>query len=354
MISTYDAGVLVCDTEGRILMHDEEVVRLLRAVHALHPQPDGGGIGRARERATQTLLLGTSVDEYLDARLMRTAMQECRTASGQQPPARRHTSVLATARGRYLVEVEVRAVPGASMGDGGGQAAFIILIRQKAAWREGEAKSHQLLRELTESMRGPLASVRAAIETMQQYPSMDAETADHFKRIIGEQAVVLSEQLEATVVAYARLYRSTWPLDTMATDDFLLFVEAQVRGAVDVPVHVDPPDAPPDDDVLRLAVDTLSFARLIEFLAQRIVHAVRCSDLTLRFQPVRHSVALDMAWTGDTVTTTRLHKWLAESLFLGDSMVQMTLGEIINYHEGQIWAQAENDESRIRILLPVL
>jgi len=224
-------------------------------------------------------------------------------------------------------------------------------------WSDADASRHRLLQELAEGMRDPLASVRAAIETMTEYPDMEEAVAAQFKRIILEQTVVLSQRLEQALDTYASVYRSQWPLDEMAGEDLLAMLHVRLDDVLDVPVEsVLVGDEGGDRELMRVRADTHALSEAIVFLGQRIVNAAQCDHITLRIQRVRRFIALDLAWEGGaTVSRERLRKWETETLNLGDTIISMTLREIIDRHDAEVWTQEGEDGQlpRIRLMLPV-
>lgn len=329
LMAAVDGGVLICDASATIRRHDVEAVRLLRS----------GGDGADGGAAS---LVGQAAADYVDARLLATAFRTARDRATTDAPV---VFVTPGGDGR-LLRVGVRPVTS----EDEGASLFVVHLQPKQAWSEAQPMSHQLLRELIESMRAPLASVRAAIETMTQYPSMDASTAAQFESIIEDQTLELSDRLEAAVDAYAAMYRSAWPLEEMAATGMVELLGDRVRRTVDVPLTI---DAEPDE-LLRVRADVFALSHAVAFLARRVVNAARCSDLTLRLHAVRRFAAVDVSWTGTTVSTERLRQWESETLSWGDTIVEMTLREIIDHHDAQIWTQHDGDAARLRLLLPAI
>jgi DNA polymerase-3 subunit epsilon len=205
-----------------------------------------------------------------------------------------------------------------------------------------------VLRTLIEDMRAPLSSIRASVETMTQYPDMDAAAAAQFMDIIEEQTVLLSSQLEAAVESYATLYRQTWPLVKMTSRDLATVLRSPVREATALPVAL---EVDPDIEEARVRVDAAATVQMLQALVTRIDNATRCDALTLRMGRVRRFVALDLQWRGSPVTAERLQKWGDKQLSWGTPPVEMTIRDVLDHHDAQMWSQ-QNDDQRIRILLP--
>lgn len=281
-----------------------------------------------------------SLFERIDRRQLANAFDEVerRVAAGADAP---HVVFVTAPRPDRLVRVKVLQVPGSSS-----PACYVIHLRPAERWSDTDAARHRLLRELAEGLRDPLASVRAAIETITEYPDMDAAVAAQFERIILDQTVALNQRLEEALDAYARVYRARWPLDEMAGRDLLAMLHARLERALDVPV-----EARPDADkqgLMRVRIDAHVLPEAVLFLARRIINAAQCDRLVVGLQPVRRFVAVDLMWDGRSVSQNRLDQWEAEAFNLGDTVISMTLRETVDHHDAEIWAQ----DGRVRLVLP--
>ncbi len=335
-MAALDGGVLICDASGTVLHHDAKAAQIWRTVG------NAGGTGRSDGSAPVDSVLDV-VDEELLAEVFE-AVEEQR-ASGTDRPA---VEFVTAARADQLMRITVRPVP-----DGTGDR-YLVQCRPVRRWNEVEVKRQQVLQTLSEGMRDPLASVRAAIETMLQYPSMEGDVAQQFKKIIRDQSVALSEHLDDTLEAYARLYRSTWPLDEMTSHDLLALMRRELADTLEADVDAATAGENQPEPTLRLRIDPYMLRQAIAFLARRIVNATQSARLTLRLRSIRQFAVLDLGARGPTVTPERLRQWQAETLPLGDTIITMTLREIIEHHDGEIWARTDEEWSGVRVMLPTV
>lgn len=347
LLDVFDAGVLICDRDGRVVMHNVRVLRLL-GVEAVETAEGSGDGSSASALAGQ--LEGQSIFAWIDERLLTDAFDEVEreAAAGARAPR----AVFATALNpERLLRVKVRQVPVPAERP----ARFVVHLRPMEPWSQAEATRHRMLQELAEGLRDPLASVRAAIETVTEYPDMEEAVAAQFKQIILEQTVALSERLDEAIDAYARFYRDRWPLDEMSARDLLVLLHVRLDSELAVPVEAQFAERQHDGQrLLRVRVDTYALTEAVLFLARRIVNAAQCDRLMLHLQPVRRFMALDLMWEGGTVSRERLEKWEDETLHLGDTIISMTLREIVDRHDAEIWTQEGEDGQamRIRLMLP--
>ena len=278
-----------------------------------------------------------------------------RVAGGEAPLVRDLGTVRVPATGIRL-HVTIRAV------DGSGAVVQGLPVDASDHDGEGEAHgfpAHDVLRELIEAMRSPIASIRAASETMSLYPEMDAAAASQFVSIIEQQTQILSRRLEASVDAYATAYREARPLDAMTGPSLRRLLADRLDQAIGVPVTEDGSgeDAEHDPAEVRetptIRIDPPAILQMAEVLGRRVENAVRCERLLVAVRRVRGLVAVDLQWSGPQVSTTRLNDWKDERLSWGDTIVEMSVGEVLAHHAAQILTQpAGPGTHRLRILLP--
>lgn len=213
---------------------------------------------------------------------------------------------------------------------------------------EAAAIPHDVLRTLIETMREPIASVRAAIETIRLYPEMEASTSSQFLEIIETQTEVLGQRLDIAIDAYAAAYRAGGSLKPVAASDLGAAAYAAIEDAVDIPVS----RTGGEEAHTVVLADLQALMAVGRFLAQRIENASRCDALLLQVRPVRGLLAIEFEWEGPPVTSARLQEWQEHSLSWGRSIVEMTVREVLDHHDAQIVARSHPDGQCLRILLP--
>ena len=277
--------------------------------------------GRAHDLLGDGARPGASAFEVLDAALVR-------DASDSEP--------FATRVGERLVEVRK-----ATYADG------FVLVLHVAEAPALVQDIERLALDLTQSIRGPLASIRAAIETLVEYPEMDEPLAAQFTTIIHEQALVLSEQLDDAATALGEAVKERHPLEHVPAAALQARTLEVLRAALTVPVEA---AAPPS---FVAQVEWPALKRGLAHLATRIVHAVRAPRLHVRLGRVGQMAAMDLSWQGAAVKPERLARWAEEPL--GTEATASSLHDVVERHGGELWAREAEDDGRaeIRLLLPI-
>lgn len=210
--------------------------------------------------------------------------------------------------------------------------------------------SHDLLRRLIEAIRTPLASIRASVETMQQYPQMGADAAAQFTDVIASQGIRLTELIDEASTAYTAMYRTRRALEPMGSAALLTWTQTAVQETTDVPVSTT--EAP---SALTVHLDPAMLKQGLAFVSDRFVHATRCSALTICVQRSDSVALLDLcAADGQTVTEARVKQWKDATVPWGTTMMQLTLHALLDQHDAQLWVeQADAGGSVLRFAFPV-
>ncbi len=223
------------------------------------------------------------------------------------------------------------------------------LLHLKTTPSPSSAPSHDLLRDLIESMRAPLASIRAAVETMQQYPQMDPDAAAQFTDVIAEQSVRLTDMLDATGETYTHLYRKHQTLETMDGAALQRWVPTVLRDVLDIPICTTEKAAIGS----HVRVDPHTLAQGLAFVSERFVNATRCKALDVDVCASDKVVHLDLTGReGRTITDARLASWKADTVPWGASVMQVTLQAVLDQHDAQLWTNATQDIPSLRLAFP--
>jgi DNA polymerase III subunit epsilon len=201
-----------------------------------------------------------------------------------------------------------------------------------------------LLRGLTESTRSAAAGIRAAVETLLDYPDMDAGERAQFLDIAREESTRLGEQVDQWAAETAGL-GSEWLLTDMAGEDLLAVLRRELERD-GVPTSAGSPAAP-----TWLRVDTHALARALCHLVGRLREHGTAQRLELSLAPSGRHAVLDVRWSGGSADPVAFKAWLDEPLAGGAAD---SVREVVERHDAEVWAAtAADDGAHLRLLLPV-
>jgi DNA polymerase III subunit epsilon len=348
-------SVLVCNLDGRILLYNQQALRLLQASPGGTKAADAGadwiGIGRSIYAVFDRALIAHAL-EVIGRQMQRGATQ---------PSAQ----FVAATRGGPLLRVQaapVRAVaaPAAAVAQSGAAAfsGFVLVLDDITREQAAQAERDRLLIGLTEGSRASLGNLQAAAELLDD-PQLDAASRDRFLSVIRDEASAMTARLQALLRQDAHALRSRWPLQEMHGADLLHAACRHIESRAGCTVEADETDA-----ALWLRADGFSLLQAMASLAARLhengVHHLRL-HLARRHHPgqngpAAHRVHLDLLWAADAMLSAdTVSAWEAEPMRSGADRSALSVRDVVERHAGEFWHAHERTrgESMFRFLLPL-
>jgi DNA polymerase-3 subunit epsilon len=316
LMADLDVAVIVCSLGGRVLLYNAAARSLLSDDPAL-------GLGR-------------SVFGVVDRGLVTHALDRVRDGSAQ-------ADMSTTLRNGQLLHVHLTPVRDAD-GEVGG---FVLVLEDLTSRQQTTGRRDALFREVIETTRASLASIRAAVETVLDYPDMEPEQHSQFVEIVREESQRLGSQVEDWATESAAYLRADWLLTDMRGEDLLTVLGREVEREDGVATSVESGAA----EELWVRVDSHAIARAAVRLVARLRDQCSVRELTLSLTGAGRHAALEVRWTGRPPDAAQFKSWLDEPLTGGAAG---TVQEVIERHDGEIWSGGAQDGSAyVRLLLPL-
>jgi len=306
----------------------------------------------ATGKAHSLVGLGRSIFAIFDRNLIIHALENVRDRLGQGARGPIASFVAATPAGQ-LVRVQMAPVLGAPTGAGdaaSGISGFVLLLDNITRRIETGNRRDLLLQTLTQGTRASLASMRAAIETIAAFPDMDTAARDRFVGIIGDEARRLSGQLDATVGEFADSLRTEWPLEDMRGADLIAAARRRIEGKLALPTKLELVD-----ESIWLNVDSYSLMQAISYLVTRLREEFGIREVRFGLEAAGQLAHLDVIWSGAPLGTETTMAWQTDAMEMGGEPCPLTLKQIVDRHNGEIWYQIHKPSHRefFRIAIPV-
>ncbi len=328
-------GVLVCNTEGRILLYNAKARRLLSDEENGEGKPstDQGLVGLGRS------VFGV-VDRNLVIHSLDTLNRRVRRGEGRLV----HSFAVSVGGGRLL---RVQMVP--VLHELKEMRGFILVLADITERVETECKRDYLLQTLTEGLRRSLAGIRAAIEAMIEYPNMEDEQERSFKQVILQESMALSDHVDQVAGEQACQFRTGWPLDEMAGTDLLTAIKHKCGQVLGLKL-----DAAPGGRDVYLRVDSYALVLAFLFVLNEIKGRKLGEEFFCRLGSEGRFVNVDLCWKGSALPLETLKHWLGRTLSLTGEELPLRLGEVLERHNAEIWPQRDDaaDVSCLRFLFP--
>jgi len=345
LMSELTQSVVVCNLDGRILLYNSRARLQFKVLGEAGSAASGGApIG-----------LGRSIFGVLDRGLITHALegiQQRLARGGTQPLA----NFVTASRAGQLIRVQMAPVLGASRREGEVVAAeersvagYVLMLDNITRSFELESRRDALLQTLTEGSRASLGNVRAAVENLLGYPDMDLAQRDRFVGIIRDEVAVMGQRLDRTITEFSDALKTRWPLEDMLGEDLIGAARRRVEKLVGLPTKI--------EDVtvgLWVKVDSFSLLHGLVYLATRLRDEYDVREVRFRLSPAGRLVHLDLIWSGAVVGSQTLLAWEIDPMHVDGDNSPLTLREVIERHDGEIWFEREKASHRsfIRILIP--
>ena len=329
LMSELTLAVLVCNVDGRIILYNDAATRVL---------------GEA-ERASGLVGLGRSIFGIVDRSVVNHAIDRIRPAADGSAGESAVRLTAAAARGQLL------RVGLAPVSDHGGElTGFVLTLEDVTRGAEISGRRDVLLKSLTEGTSASVGTIRAAVESMLDYPEMEGAERQRFTAIIRDEAVGLSTLVEDALRESAGDLSSEWPLEDMLGRDLVAAVQRSLESEQDVTVTA----AGAGDD-LWLRVDSFAVVQGVTYLASRLRAETAVADFSLDLQEAGRYAHLDLGWEGRSLSEETLHAWAEQPLGRDGEGIASTLKDVVERHGGELWglSEAGAGSACVRLLLPV-
>jgi DNA polymerase III subunit epsilon len=333
LMSELSEGVLLCNTEGRILLYNEQA----RALFA--PAAQGPAAGRS------PVGLGRSIFTFLDRDQVTHALDKIQYVLDRDSVSP-VTLFFATSAAGDLIRV--RFAPFLSTDR---HIAGMVLTCEDVTKAFGqEAQRRSLLQALATRVRQPAANVRAAAENLISFPEMQQEERVRFTEIIAMESRGLSETIDEALREYADALKTGLSLEDMRLADLLSVVRRRIDNLPGLATRKEP-----IDESLWIKVDSYAFAQVFGALAERLrdEHGVR----EVGFQAAARGgfAELDLTWTGASIAIDALDRWESDAIEVGTEQTPFTIRSVLERHGGEAWHQSNppSQASWFRFLIPL-
>jgi len=352
LMSELAQGVLVCNLDGQVLLYNE------RSRQAFADGDSQSGDVQIR------IGLGRSIFAIIERSLVAHALDRIRTRMRERADDLTVQLVTTTTAGQ-LIRVQITPVlgtqgaPRSSSTDEAVQAGadgasimtgFVMIVDNITRTFERESARDLLLQALTDDTRAGLANIRAAAETLTNFPDCDARQRERFIQIITEEARRLSGALDDVMAFHADSLKTRWPLEEMLGTDAI----AAARGRIESQLGLSTQEERLDDSVW-IKADSYTFVHALTYLASRLHDEYGVSDVRFGLSREGRLARIDLAWTGALVSSQTLHAWQEERMRMANESSPLSVRDVLERHGAEIVFIADKPQQRFcfRLLLPL-
>jgi DNA polymerase-3 subunit epsilon len=185
-----------------------------------------------------------------------------------------------------------------------------------------------------------VANIRAAVETMLDYPDMDADGQRQFAGIIQDEAQRLSAQVEQATPRPEEALGDPTLVEEILAGDLLSAIERRLTGeGLPSPGAASVPAAP--DDVW-LSVDSFGVIRTVADLVAWVRDKRGVPAVTLAVEPMQRYAGLDVRWQGTPLDSDAMAEWSSRP----------GVREWLDRYGCESWSGHDASGAYVRLLLP--
>jgi DNA polymerase-3 subunit epsilon len=329
-------GVVICTAQGQITLYNQRAQKLLEAPDdprsPADPGPVGGLIG-----------LGRSVFGVVDKPLITYALKDIpeKLRSGQHDLT---SSFMMVARNSRLLQVVTVPILSPLRELSG----LVLILTDFTVQMESFRRVDALFHSLSVGLRSAIASVRSAVEVIQEYPDLPASKRDEFQRIIHREALSAGAVMDRLAAEYTGSICPPVSLSQMRLRDFLEAVRIKADAQAGLMLSGEPAE-----DHLWISVDSYSLTLATVFILQRIGMALGIATFRWALDRKENHLGLDFIWTGTSLRLEVLRRWEQQPVAVANESVNATLKEVLARHRAELWSHAcdNTSEACVRILL---
>jgi DNA polymerase-3 subunit epsilon len=226
---------------------------------------------------------------------------------------------------------------------------FILTVEDITRQSQTSRRRDKLLQSLIEGIRSSLANIRAASETIEQFPEMEPEKLNRLRRIIQEESLTLSARLNQTTAEYAMDLKADWQLEEMLGSDLLWAVQHWLEEKLEVNTAI---EEQPEN--LWLKVDSYAIVQALTQIVRWLKADYGVTDIKLSLKHSGQLASFDLSWRNGVADMDTLWSWQNRPLTGDLHGNNLTLSEVAERHGGEVWCQADKNLNLayFRLLLP--
>lgn len=328
VVQEISEGIVVCDADARVMLYNRA------ATHALHRNPKLG-LGCS----LYALLARGPVEHTLEMLVHRQALSDAGALTRHEAHA---AFVCATVDDGLLLHCRMSLLPSHSPL----RSAFVLAFEDVTQKIQDLVVRDNMLRKVVNSLRQPLASLRAAAENLTSAGAMSADLRTRFEAIVVDESRELSQRFEVLAAESRALVSAPWTMGDILSSDLIGSVLRRHGHALPKVVQLGMP--------LWLHVEGHTMVGVLEHLLRRLQAGYGLEQVEFEALLGNRRIYLDLSWDGEPVADTELNSWNRDTLH--DGAGNLTLGDVLGRHNSVIWSQPQKGRAGralLRLPLPV-
>ncbi len=338
LMSELPNGVIVCNTDGQILLYNQQAQELLKS----DPQASNG------EEKTQGLLgLGRSIFSILDRdpivhglEMLHKCHESGRTKMVNHSMMTLHTGLcLRVNMAPFFVEREHKKMI----------SGVVLTLEDMTQQIEADSRRDLLIQSLIDEQQADLGDIRASITSILERPELNPEELHDYRKKIDQASAKLQQTINEAQASYAGHLHALRKTENVLADNLLDVISNNIREHFDLKVTALAPAG------IWLQLDSYSMVQAISHLAGLLSTHTPIDELLLTLTSnEREETELVITWPGAGASRELLQNWQSTPLISDAKGRLLNFNDTIESLSGNITplTASDSDFSGVMITLP--
>ncbi len=310
VITNLPQGIIICNARGDILLSNRQVNTLLKI----------------EENKESSAFQGQPITSLIDRHLIEHTLDELNERLKKN--ALDTVSYFIFKVDQHTVQARVTPVLNAI----GQFKGFVLILNDITRQNEIDRKMENTLRSLAKNVRSPIASIRAAIEAMREFPQMESEHLEKFKDIIYDESIALGTILNTVSENYTSLNEIKKSIESIPAVDLLETIAR--RSLEKLNIKFDFHDV---DNEIYVKADRYALIMVILFLLNQLKSATGNQKFFGSVSIQKAIVNIDIHWQGASLEAKMIKLWENKYPDVSGQIFPITLKETMNSHHAALW-----------------
>ncbi|KIH77969.1 DNA polymerase-3 subunit epsilon [Geoalkalibacter ferrihydriticus] len=337
LMSEMPAGVLVCNTDGQILLYNAQAQKLLHVSQELASEQQAGLIG-----------LGRSIFGVLNREPIVHALKMLQAALEQEQELPNSGLLMTLADGRCL---RVNMAPVLNNRSQSREiSGFVLTLEDMTAQIEADTRRDMLIQSLTEGIQSALGEIRQSITTILGDPQLRPEQLTKNRATIDRASQELQQQLAEARKNYARHLHALSKVEYVLAENLLEILRKNISQRFAIEVQG---EAPAD---LWLRLDSYSLVQAVSHLAGLLKKQKSMGAFHIRIEGGKSaSAVMSIGWPDACLDQAFISDWIRAPLITDAQGKLLSFSEVVARHGGEVHIDATQPHAchEVRIDLPV-
>jgi len=342
-------AVLICNKESRIIIYNSQAKRFFSekgiAGRPAASTPKKDSVA-TENHARVHLGIGRPISDFVEENIIQYALAEIHQRLNKNEENVSSNFVITDFANRLL-----RAEASPILSPQREFSGFVIIFNEITQDLRAEALSGFLLQSFQQKIRHSVASIKAAVEFIRDYPDVSEPKQLDLMEIIHTESQSLEQLIKREGNQTLRQPHNHWPTMPIAIGDLLVALQNKASEKLDIDLIFGCDSTAP-----WIKVDTYAIIMVLLFFLQKISAEAGSKQYKCQYLQAKDFIFVDFMWSGKPIKIEKIRQWESMQLVFLDEHMPLHPKDILEHHGIEIWPYQEHQGERrasLRLHIPV-